>query len=47
MYVQAEGRNEAFYDAVPFLIQVITKRALKCPDVYLEGKKERECKYDT
>jgi hypothetical protein len=48
MYVQAEGRHEAFYDLMPFLVQVITKTALKYRDVYVEGKKEsRECKNDT
>ena len=48
VYVQAEGRHEAFYDVVPFPMQVITKTVLKCRDVYLEGKKERrECKNET
>jgi hypothetical protein len=48
MYVQTEERHEAFYDVVPFLMQVISKTALKCRDVYLEGKKEiRERKNDT
>jgi len=48
MYVQTEVRHEAFYNVVPFPMQVIAKTALKCRDSYLEGKKEiRECKSDT
>ena len=34
MYVQVEGRHEPFYDVVPFPVQVITKTALKCRDIF-------------